>query len=54
MHRNWLQVKRDPELLIGTIGQTVALLILIGFAFFRLGDGQGDVLARVGALFLIP
>lgn len=54
MHRNYLQVLRDPALLYGTIGQTVALLIIIGFAFFRLDNDQGGVIARIGALFIIP
>ena len=32
----------------------MALLIIIGFAFFRLGASQSDVLARVGVLYFLP
>ena len=49
-HRVWLQLIRDKSVLFAGIGQTVALLLVIGFGFFRLGNSQGDVLARVGAL----
>jgi ABC-type multidrug transport system ATPase subunit len=49
-HRVWLQLIRDKSVLFAGIGQTVALCIFIGFAYFRLGNSQSDVLARVGAL----
>ena len=52
--RHIKQILRDPTTLYGTIGQTVVLLIIIGFAFFRLGYSQADVLARIGILFFLP
>ncbi|CEH14703.1 abc atp-binding protein isoform 1 [Ceraceosorus bombacis] len=52
--RNWLQLIRDVPTIIAVVGQTVILLIIIGFAFFRLGYDQGDVLARIGVLFFLP
>ncbi|UZJ56055.1 hypothetical protein CBS101457_005375 [Exobasidium rhododendri] len=52
--RKFVQITRDPKTLIGTAAQTVILLIIIGFAFFRLGRSQADVLARIGVLFFIP
>jgi len=51
--RQLTQQMRDRELLIGTAGQNVVLLIIIGFAFFRLGFDSADVLARTGFLFLV-
>lgn len=44
---------RDRDTQYGTIGQTLVTLILVGFAFFRLGHSQTDVLARVGVLFFV-
>ncbi|PWN47251.1 hypothetical protein IE53DRAFT_260034 [Violaceomyces palustris] len=52
--RNAKQTMRDLTTLIGSIGQSVILLIIIGFAFFRLGSSQSDVLARIGVLFFLP
>lgn len=52
--RKYLQIVRNPITLIGTAGQTIVLCIIIGFAFFRLGQSQADVLARIGVLFFIP
>lgn len=52
--RNFKQVMRDPALIYGTLGQTAALLIFIGFLFYRLPLNQTGVLSRVGALFIIP
>ncbi|KAK0547185.1 hypothetical protein OC846_004139 [Tilletia horrida] len=53
-HRHFLQQIRDRELLIGTQAQSIVLLIIIGLAFLRLGLDNKDVLARIGALFVIP
>ena len=53
-HRKYIQIIRNPVTLIGTAGQTIVLLIIIGFAFFRLGSSQADVLARIGVLFFVP
>lgn len=53
-HRIWLQLIRDKQILVSTAAQTVALLIIIGFAWFRLGHSQADVLARIGVLFFLP
>lgn len=44
---------RDRATLFGTLGQTVVILILVGFAFFRLGRSQADVLSRIGVLFFV-
>lgn len=52
--RKFLQLIRNPLLLIGTAGQTFILCVLVGFAFFRLKYSQNDVLARIGLLFFIP
>lgn len=52
-HRNWLQLIRDKSILFATGGSTLILLIVIGFAFFRLGKSQNAVLARVGVLFFV-
>jgi ABC-2 type transporter len=38
-HRDFLLQIRNPAILFGTIGQTVVLLILIGFSFFRVSQG---------------
>ncbi|ORX40799.1 P-loop containing nucleoside triphosphate hydrolase protein [Kockovaella imperatae] len=45
---------RDKQLWVGSAGQTIVFLIVIGFAFFRLNDSQKDVLAKIGVLFIIP
>jgi hypothetical protein len=52
--RKLVQITRNPITIIGTAGQTTVLLIVIGFAFFRLGRSQSDVLARIGVLFFVP
>jgi hypothetical protein len=52
--RSLVETLRNPVLLFGALGQTVVLLIIIGFAFFRLGRDQPDVIARIGLLFFIP
>lgn len=52
--RTTIETLRNPVLLFGALGQTVVLLIIIGFAFFRLGYDQPDVIARIGILFFIP
>lgn len=52
--RTLIETLRNPVLLFGALGQTVVLLIIIGFAFFRLGHDQPDVIARIGILFFIP
>lgn len=53
-HRNAMLVFKDPTIVIASFGQNIVLLIIIGFAFFRLSFDQGGALARVGALFIIP
>lgn len=49
--RTTIETLRNPVLLFGALGQTVVLLIIIGFAFFRLGNDQPDVIARSEFLF---
>lgn len=53
-HRNAMLVFKDPTIVIASFAQNIILLIIIGFAFFRLSLDQGGVLARIGALFIIP
>ncbi|SNX86145.1 related to ATP-binding cassette, sub-family G, member 2 [Melanopsichium pennsylvanicum] len=53
-HRNAMLVFKDPIIVLASFGQNIVLLIIIGFAFFRLSFDQGGALARVGALFIIP
>ncbi|KAK0521302.1 hypothetical protein OC834_006715 [Tilletia horrida] len=54
LQRSMLQQLRNRELWIGTQAQSIVLLIVIGLAFLRLGLTSSDVLARIGALFVIP
>ncbi|KAJ1020559.1 hypothetical protein NDA13_005874 [Ustilago tritici] len=53
-HRNVILVVKDPTVAIASFAQNIVLLIIIGFAFFRLDLNQGGALARIGALFIIP
>lgn len=53
-HRNVMLVVKDPTVAIASFAQNIVLLIIIGFAFFRLDLDQGGALARIGALFIIP
>lgn len=53
-HRNAMLVFKDPTIVLASFGQNLVLLIIIGFAFFRLKLDQGGALARIGALFIIP
>uniref|UniRef100_V5F118 ABC transporter domain-containing protein n=2 Tax=Kalmanozyma brasiliensis (strain GHG001) TaxID=1365824 RepID=V5F118_KALBG len=53
-HRCAMLIFKDPTIVFASLGQNIILLIIIGFAFFRLPLDQGGVLARVGALFIIP
>lgn len=54
LYRNWLQLIRDVPTWIAIIGQTIILAIIIGFAFFRMGHDQNDVLSKIGVLYFIP
>ncbi|CAO1622683.1 unnamed protein product [Sympodiomycopsis kandeliae] len=54
LHRNWLQLVRDVPTMVAVVVQTLILVIIIGFAFFRLGRDQNDVLSRIGVLYFIP
>ncbi|KAJ9474849.1 putative ATP-dependent permease (putative) [Pseudozyma hubeiensis] len=53
-HRCAMLIFKDPTIVIASFGQNIVLLIIIGFAFFRLDYDQGGALARIGALFIIP
>ncbi|SPO28993.1 related to ATP-binding cassette, sub-family G, member 2 [Ustilago trichophora] len=53
-HRNAMLVFKDPTIVFASFGQNLVLLIIIGFAFFRLSNDQGGALARIGALFIVP
>lgn len=53
-HRCAMLIFKDPTIVFASFGQNLVLLIIIGFAFFRLSDDQGGALARIGALFIIP
>lgn len=54
LRRAAIQKFRNWTTLLGSLAQSVVLTLLLGFAFFRLGDDQQSVLARNGALFFIP
>ncbi len=53
-HRNTMLIFKDPTIVIASFAQNIVLLIIIGFAFFRLSLDQGGALARIGALFIVP
>ncbi|SPO27816.1 related to ATP-binding cassette, sub-family G, member 2 [Ustilago trichophora] len=53
-HRNAMLVFKDPTIVFASFGQNLVLLIIIGFAFFRLSNDQGGALSRIGALFIVP
>ncbi|CBQ68861.1 related to ATP-binding cassette, sub-family G, member 2 (N-terminal fragment), partial [Sporisorium reilianum SRZ2] len=53
-HRCAMLIFKDPTIVIASFAQNLVLLIIIGFAFFRLDSDQGGALARIGALFIIP
>ncbi|KAI9093004.1 P-loop containing nucleoside triphosphate hydrolase protein [Phlyctochytrium arcticum] len=52
--RAWLDVCRSRAVLIASIGRTIVLVILMGFAFFQLGKNQRGIQNRAGILFLWP
>lgn len=52
--RNAMLIVKDPTIVFASFGQNIVLLIIIGFAFFRLNLDQGGALARIGALFIVP
>ncbi|CDS01589.1 related to ATP-binding cassette, sub-family G, member 2 (N-terminal fragment) [Sporisorium scitamineum] len=53
-HRCAMLIFKDPTIVFASFGQNLVLLIIIGFAFFRLDNDQGGALARIGALFIVP
>ena len=53
-HRCTMLIFKDPTIVFASVGQNLVLLIIIGFAFFRLSNDQGGALARIGALFIVP
>lgn len=53
-HRCAMLIFKDPTIVFASFGQNIVLLIIIGFAFFRLDYDQGGALARIGVLFIVP
>jgi uncharacterized membrane protein len=45
---------RSPGNFIAGVAHSIFMSVALGFAFFRLGYSQGDVLGRAGLLFFIP
>jgi ATP-binding cassette subfamily G (WHITE) protein 2 len=54
LQRSWIQIIRNTSMTIAGLIRSLILIVLIGFAFFRLKLDQNGVQNRVGILFFWP
>jgi len=52
--RGWTQAVRDKKNFYAPFMASTFVGIILAFTFFRLGDGQSDVIGKAGLLFFLP
>ncbi|EGF83345.1 hypothetical protein BATDEDRAFT_8584 [Batrachochytrium dendrobatidis JAM81] len=53
LHRNMVDLSRDKATIGTTFGQSIFLMLLIGFIYFKLSHDTAGVQSRIGLLFFI-
>ncbi|RKO89550.1 P-loop containing nucleoside triphosphate hydrolase protein [Blyttiomyces helicus] len=53
LHRNMKNVARDKATLGASIGQSIIIMLFMGFIFFKVGNNAVGVQNRLGALFFV-
>ncbi|KAJ2658247.1 hypothetical protein IWW48_004103 [Coemansia sp. RSA 1200] len=53
LKRDWVLTTRNRALVQGFFGQSLAMMIFVGFVFFQLKTNQASIQNRIGALFML-
>ncbi|KAJ1791770.1 hypothetical protein LPJ59_004937 [Coemansia sp. RSA 2399] len=53
LRRDWTISIRNKSLVRGFLGQSVVMMVFVGFVFFQLKTNQASIQNRIGALFML-